>query len=407
MMSDYATRNVISPLFPMIKAEYMLSDTQLGMLVSAVTLAVGFSTIPLALIADRFGRVKAVTIMAVVWCLATMYIGISRNFEQMLVARFIVGLGEGAYAAAGFALLANAFPPRKHSSIMGAFQSAVMVGSTLGVLIGGILAVKYGWRTTFILVGAPGLLFAILFPLVVRDYKTVPLSGNNQTGERDTAMRRAGMIIREVFGSRSVNLTYFAYALQMAIPITLITWMPTYFNRYFGMDIKKAGLMGAALVVLTAVGMILGGTFSDRLSRKDMRYRGWSAAAYTALTGVLLIVACALPPSSLVLVLIFGGALFAAAHSGAASAILLSTTNPAVRTTVGATCITASALIGQSVGPVLVGFISDIIGLKAALTLIPFITFVPAILFILVSRTVVADMAKYAQEETPGEKAIS
>ena len=300
MMSDYATRNVISPMFPMIKADFMLSDAQLGMLVSIVTLAVGFTTIPLALLADRWGRVKAVTAMAVVWCLATMYIGISRNFEQMLVARFIVGLGEGAYAAAGFALLANAFPPRKHSSVMGAFQSAVMVGSTLGVLIGGVLAVKYGWRATFIIVGAPGLLFAVLFPLIVRDYKTVPLSDNNQTGEQVTTMRRASLIVREVFGSRSANFTYLAYALQMAIPITLITWMPTYFNRYFGMDIKKAGLMGAALVVLTALGMIFGGTFSDRLSRKDMRYRALSPAAYTALTGVLLMAACALPPSPLV-----------------------------------------------------------------------------------------------------------
>lgn len=405
MASDYATRNVISPLFPMIKAEYMLSDAQLGMLVSVVTLAVGFTTIPLALMADRWGRVKAVTIMAVVWCLATMYIGISRNFEQMLVARFIVGLGEGAYAAAGFALLAHAFPPRKHSSVMGAFQSAVMLGSMLGVLLGGILAVKYGWRTTFIIVGAPGLLFAVLFPLVVRDYKTVPLSDNNQTGEQVTTMRRLSLIVRAVFGSRSTNFTYLAYALQMAIPITLVVWMPTYFNRYFGMDIKKAALVGAALVVLTAVGMVLGGTFSDRLCRKNMRYRAWSPAAYTALTGVLLIAACALPPSPLALVLIFGGALFASAHSGPSAAILLGTTNPAVRATVAATGVTASALLGQSVGPVLVGIMSDNFGLKTALTMIPFVTFGPALLFILASRTVVADLAKYVGEEPPDEKA--
>ena len=86
--------------------------------------------------------------------------------------------------------------------------------------------------------------------------------------------------------------------------------------------------------------------------------------------------------------------------------MLLSTTNPAVRTTVGATCITASALLGQSVGPVLVGILSDIIGLKTALTVIPVITFVSALLFILVSRTLVADMAAHPQEERPGEKAI-
>jgi len=395
MMSDYATRSVIAPLFPMIKAAWMLSDSQLGMLVSIVTLAVGLTTIPLALIADRWGRVKAVTSMAVVWCLATMFIGISKNFEQMFAARFIVGLGEGAYAAAGAALLCHAFPPRKHSSILGAFQSAVMFGSVLGVMLGGILAAKYGWRATFIIVGAPGLLFAVLVPLIVRDYKTVSLTDKNQIGERVTTIRRAGLIVREVFGSRSANFTYIAYGLQMSIPITLIAWMPTYFNRYFGMSIKQAGLTGAALVLLSGVGMVMGGAFADRLSRKNMRYRALSPAAYTALTGGSLIAAFALPPSPLTVVLIFVGAFFAAAHSGPAAAIAVGSTNPAVRSTVTATFVTFGNLLGQSLGPFLVGVMSDNFGLKVALTIIPVVTFGSALFFILASRSVEADLAKY------------
>jgi len=179
-MHDYLSRQVITSILPVLKVDWTLSDAQLGALVSVVALTVAVLTIPLSLVADRWGRVRSITLMAVVWSLATVACGMATSYYQMLAARAVVGFGEAAYGAAGAALLAHAFPARQRATVLGAFQSAAMFGSVLGVVLGGAIAAKYGWRMAFFIVGAPGLLFAVLYPLFVRDYKTVKLAGRDE-----------------------------------------------------------------------------------------------------------------------------------------------------------------------------------------------------------------------------------
>ena len=94
MLSDYVSRQVITPIFPFLKIEWSLTDTQLGALVSIVALIVGVGSIPIALLADRWGRVKSITAMAGLWGIATVGCGLANNYGQMLAARAMVGLGE-------------------------------------------------------------------------------------------------------------------------------------------------------------------------------------------------------------------------------------------------------------------------------------------------------------------------
>jgi MFS family permease len=405
MISDYATRQSITSMFPLIKKDWLLSDSQLGMLVSIVSISVGITTIPIALLADRWGRVKSITLMVLIWCLATVFCGIAKNYEQILTARFIVGLGEGAYAAGGAALLAYAFPARQRGAVMGVFQSAALVGSMLGVMLGGALAVKYGWHMTFIIIGAPGLLLAILFFILVRDYKTVALAHDNKAGEKVTVSGRFKQIVRAIFASRSGNIVFVGNGLQMGMPIVIIAWLTTYLNRYFGMDVKKAAAMTALTVLVGAVGLALGGVFADRMSRKNPRARVLVPAAYTALTGISLIAAFALPPGPLALGLILVGALFSTAQAGPAVAMLVEVTHPAVRATVTGVCVVFGNFLGQALAPFLVGLMSDLFSLKGALTVIPVVSFASAVLFVLASRTYLADMAKYKINEPPDGKA--
>jgi MFS family permease len=140
ILSDYLSRQAVGAVFPFLKPVWGVSDSQLGALVSIVSLVVGVMTLPLSLIADRWGRVKSITLMAFVWCFATIACGLATSYTQMLVARAMVGLGEAAYAAAGAALLAHIFPENKRSAVLGAFQSDGVFGSVLGVVIGGAVA---------------------------------------------------------------------------------------------------------------------------------------------------------------------------------------------------------------------------------------------------------------------------
>jgi len=400
MLSDYLSRQVMGAVFPFLKADWGLSDTQLGALVSIVSLVVGVTTVPMSLIADRWGRVKSITLMAVVWCVATIACGLASSYTELLLARAAVGLGEAAYAAAGAAILAHTFPIGKRSAVLGAFQSAGLFGSVLGVIIGGAVATQYGWRTAFFVVGAPGLVIAFLYPWLVCDYETVKVNDTVDVNGITPARLSFSKIVKLVFETRSGNFTFLAFGLQMGVPALLIAWVPTYFNRFYGYDARKAALMAAVVVLIAGLGMLFGGGLADRISRRKPQFRPLVPAGYALLSGVLLMVAFALPPGPLSLTLFLTGALFAAAHGGSAVAMVIDVTHPAVHATVTAAAVLGASLLGLAPMPYLVGLLSDLTNLKTALTVAPVVSLVAAGFFVLASRSYVKDVAKYAAIDT-------
>jgi MFS family permease len=149
-------RQIVVSMFPHLKAEWDLSDRQLGSLVSIVSIVVALGTVPLSLLADRWSRVKSIVLMALVWSVATIACAFARDYNHLLVARGFVGLGEAAYGSAGAALLASIFPAKLRSTVLGAFLGAGLVGSVLGVVLGGVIA-EHWLAAAFGVVGIPGL----------------------------------------------------------------------------------------------------------------------------------------------------------------------------------------------------------------------------------------------------------
>src|SRR5688572_28919337 len=179
MMVDYLDRQVIVSLFPYIKIEWGLSDAQLGALVSIVSVTVALAGLPVALIADRWSRVRSIVVMATVWSLATISCLFTRNYGQLMAARAMVGLGEAGYGSVGAALIASLFPARLRAALLAAFFASASIGSVLGVMLGGLIAARWGWQAAFGVVGIPGLLLALVY-LKVRDYRTVDLAPGAQ-----------------------------------------------------------------------------------------------------------------------------------------------------------------------------------------------------------------------------------
>jgi predicted MFS family arabinose efflux permease len=168
MIFDYVDRQVIVSLFPYLKAAWGPSDKQLGALVSVVSLTVALGAVPVALFADRASRVKSIVVMAVVWSLATISCMVTRSYSQLLAARAFVGLGEAGYGSVGAALIASHFPSRMRGALLAAFFASASVGSVLGVMLGGLIAARWGWQAAFGVVGLPGLVLALLY-MKVRD----------------------------------------------------------------------------------------------------------------------------------------------------------------------------------------------------------------------------------------------
>src|SRR5215831_4448701 len=175
MLVDYVDRQVVVSMFTHLKAEWSLSDSQLGGLVSVVSITVALGAVPLSLLADRWSRVKSIFLMALIWSLATISCAFATSYAQLFTARAMVGVGEAAYGTVGAAFIATLFPLRMRSTVLGAFFLAGILGSVLGVVLGGVIAQNFGWQAGFGAVGVPGLILAFVFLFVVRDYKTVAL----------------------------------------------------------------------------------------------------------------------------------------------------------------------------------------------------------------------------------------
>ena len=157
------SRQVLSAVFPFLKVEWSLTDTQLGGMTSIVALTVGLLAVPLSLLGDRWGRSKAIVAMGALWSLATLGSAVAANYDQMMIARFFVGLGEAAYGSVGLAVVLMVFSPARRASLSGAFMAGGSFGSVLGVFLGGILAVHLGWRWSFGVMALLGLVLVALY----------------------------------------------------------------------------------------------------------------------------------------------------------------------------------------------------------------------------------------------------
>ncbi|MGV8917009.1 MAG: MFS transporter [Pseudomonas sp.] len=378
LISDYMSRQVLNAVFPMLKSEWALSDGQLGLLSGIVALMVGLLTFPLSLLADRFGRVKSLALMAVMWSLATLGCALAQDYQQMFIARFMVGVGEAAYGSVGIAVVISVFPKHMRATLSSAFMAGGMFGSVLGMAFGGILAAKLGWRWSFAGMALFGMLLALLYPLIVKEARIAPPSATGLANKAHALIKRP---LRTLFSSRSVIGAYIGSGLQLFVGGTVIVWMPSYLNRYYEMDAGKAGGVAAIIVLCSGAGMILCGMLSDRLCHQSPERKIALAIAYCLGSCLLLSLAFALPAGLAQLALICLGMVIAAGTTGPAGAMVANLTHYSVHGTAFATLTLANNMLGLAPGPFITGKVSDLIGLHAAFQLVPLVSIAAAAVF--------------------------
>ena len=390
MMSDYISRQVLLAIFPFLKAAWGLSDTQLGSLVSIVALMVGVLSIPISFAADRSGRVKSIAVMACVWSLATIACGLATNYGQMFAARTVVGIGEAAYVTAGGAILMYAFPPKLRSTVMGLFLGGALFGSVIGVGVGGVVATRIGWPWAFISVGVPGLLLALLYPLLVRDYETV-----NLTSTANEAKMSWRAIAKASLGVRSTIYGYIGGALQLFASAAIVSWIPSYLNRFYALAPEQAAMKAALIVLVGGIGMSGGGFVADRLSVRDVRNKLRVPGGYAICAGVLFAVAFVLPAGGMQFGLIIAAVLFVGGHMGPVAALAADLNHPGLRATALSVVTLVYNLVGLAPGPFVVGALSDRFGLRAAMMVIPLVCLGAAICFLFGSRYLPEDLERF------------
>lgn len=386
LVSDYMSRQVLNAVFPLLKTQWVLNDAQLGALSGIVALMVGVLTVPLSFAADRLGRIPSLTIMAVFWSAATLACGLARQYEHMFVARLLVGVGEAAYGSVGIAVAISVFPTRMRATVGGAFMAGGMIGSVLGVGIGGAVAGVHGWRTAFVVMAGIGFALALLYPLVVRPSKIAPRT------EPHPAPGGARRPLLSLVGSVSIIATYIASGLQLFIGAAMIAWLPSFFNRYYDLLPGRAGVWAAGFILIAGLGMIVCGRISDTLGRDRPERSVTFVIALCVATFVCLASAFSLAPGLPQLVLMACGLALTSSTAGPASAMVANLAHPALHGSAFAILTLANNFLGLAPGPYLTGVLADKFELAGALQLICFVSLASAAVFTIVRWRYRADL---------------
>jgi predicted MFS family arabinose efflux permease len=354
---NFIDRQIVGILAVPIKAELGLSDTQLGLLGGlAFALFYTLLGIPIAMLADRRNRTAIITVALVFWSAMTAVCGLAQNFWQLFLARLGVGVGEAGGVAPGYSLVTDYFPPHQRARALGVYSFGVPIGSSLGILFGGVIASLIDWRTAFIVVGLAGIVLAPIFKAVVRE----PVRGRFDAQGATGRPAGFGEVMRVLLGKRSFwGLSFGASAASM-MGYGLFFWLPSFLVRSYQLTLLEASLyFGAILLVGGIAGIWIGGALADRLgARRRRMYAIIPAVAFLAtipfylgaVTSSSLVLAFALFLVPTALGLVWLGPLLSS---------LQHVVPPQMRATASAIFLFINNLIGIGLGTVALGALSD------------------------------------------------
>jgi MFS family permease len=393
-MFDYIDRMVVTNMFVSIEKDWGITHTQSGLLVSAVYWAIVLLTFPVSILVDRWSRSKTIGIMAIMWSFATALCALTGNFVQLFMARLLIGVGEAGYSPGGTAMISGLYPIEKRSRMMGIWNASIPLGTAIGVVLGGLIAVKIGWKHAFGIVAIPGFIVAVLF-LFVKDYKTVDLSFVDKNNNK-IKMEKKDMV-REFLTKPSVLFTYFGIAAVVFVTTSMITWLPTYFQNVRQVSQIKAGTMASVVMLLALIGAPLGGFLTDKWRKNQANARLLFPAISTLLTAIFLFLALYIFKGTVqYITLLFMGVSIMLFIAGAAS-VTQDVIHPGMRAASYAFAVIIQNLLGSSTAPIVMGKIYDLSNIQTALSILPFVLLIGSLLFYLGSRHYNQDMDKVAK----------
>lgn len=388
---DYADRMVVNSMFTSIQKEWFITDTQCGWLVSVIYLAIGILTFPVSIIVDRWSRTKTISIMAIIWSLATALCALTGNYVQLFMARIMIGFGEAGYAPGGSALISALYPLEKRSKMIGFWNASIPLGSAIGVAMGGYIAQVFGWKHAFGLVAFPGLIVAILF-LFLKDYKTVDLSFVDARNVKVKMV--AGDIYREFISKPSLILTYFGMAAIVFVTTAMIVWLPKYFETVRNIKPETAGSLAGAVMLLAIAGAPSGGLLIDRWRKTQARARLLFPAISTLASAVILFFSLTLLKGKVQIVLLFLFGIIVMTFISGAAAVTQDVIHPGLRATSYAIAVAVQNLLGSFTAPIVLGKISDLSDIETAMSILPYILVLGALIFYIGSRYYLKDISK-------------
>jgi MFS family permease len=359
---NFLDRQILNILAEPIKGELGLSDTQLGLL-AGPAFAVFYAVlgIPIARYADgaSTNRISLISVSLVIWSGMTVICGFAQNFWQMALARVGVGVGEAGCTPAAHSLISDAVAPEKRASSIAFYGMGVPIGSLLGLVIGGVVNDIWGWRVALMLVGAPGIILALLLPLLLREPRRLGLVKGDAVpaGAPPIPTRKA---ISEVFTSRAYVLLLVAASFAAFLSYGKGLWTLSLFIRSHGMTTTEVGLIGSVTLGIAGVfGTWLGGWAADRFGQINRRHILTLPAVGMAIAAPIQFLGYGAPVWWVAGLLILVPTILNAAYYGPAYACVQGLVRKELRAVAASVMLFGQNLIGLGLGPFVFGALSD------------------------------------------------
>ena len=354
---NIADRFSISTLIEPIRLELHLSDSGVGFL-TGVALAIFYVTIgiPIATFADHANRRNIVAVALAVWSAMTTLCGLSQNYWQLLLARFGVGIGEAGGTPPSTSILADKFSPERRPMALTIFALGACLGAWLGSSVAGGVSDAYGWRAAFLVLGLPGLVFALIVWLTVREPRRGALDDNAPHTRRSTLRET----LRYLSGQRAAIHLLIGGSVATFWSWGLMWWTPTFLVRSHHMTVGQAGAMlGQMHLVAGTAGTLLAGWLMSWRAAADPRYVSRLLAWVAALTTIPSILLYWVMPTSTATVLLWifvPGVYF---YIGPILGLLQNVVPAEMRATTCAVLLFTANFANLVLAPQLVGWMSD------------------------------------------------
>lgn len=269
---NYLDRNAITTMHTSITEAIPMSEKQFSLLTAVFLWLYGFFSPFAGFLADRFGRSKMVISSLFIWSLVTWLTAHAVNFEQLLIARALMGLSEACYIPAALALITDYHRGSTQSTATGIHMAGVFTGASLG-FVGGWIAQEHTWNLAFTIFGVVGIIYAILISFVLRD---APVNTLKYAEEKVVEKPEVNFLttLKFLFGSRSYYYMLAFWSLLSIVSWLIAAWLPTFYIQHFSLPQKEAGIYATAfLYPASVVGLVWGGILADKWSKRTARAR--------------------------------------------------------------------------------------------------------------------------------------
>ncbi len=368
--SAFVDRQILGLLVGPIRRDLGISDAQMGILYGlAFALFYTLLGIPLGRAADRASRRVIIGLGIAAWSIMTVLCGMARTYEQLLLARFGVAIGEAALAAPALSLIADYFAPDRRATALSVYTLGVYLGAGFANLVGGVLVAGFGttpvvwpvvgeirpWQQVFVAVGLPGILIALLTATVREPVR-------RETGQRDARPFAIAEVLAYVRANGRTFVCHgLGYALFALVNFATAAWLPTHLIRTYGWTAAQAGItLGTLTSTIVVFGVVAGGCVADSLLARgytDAKLRvGIIAALGNIVCGAIYTLA---PEAGLAVAALVPYNFFASFAFGAAVAAVQEITPNRMRAQVGAFVMSVITLVGLGVGPTLIGVLTS------------------------------------------------